>query len=120
MGDPKRRNGRSPEEASVDAMFDALCDPIRRRVLLAISDHGPRDAEEFTADAFASAEMGEMEPDILRIRLFHSHLPRLAEAGYVEWDPADGTIRRGPAFADIVPLLDVLVDHADDLPPDFP
>lgn len=120
MGDPTRKNNRSAEEASVDAMFDALRDPIRRRVLFAVSDHGPRDRGEFTVDAFASAEMGETEPDILQVRLFHSHLPRLAEEGYVEWDPDDGTIRRGPAFDEIAPLLDVLVDRADDLPPDLP
>ena len=101
-------------------MFDALRDPIRRRVLFAVSDRGLREGDEFTLNAFASAEMGEVDPDILRVRLFHSHLPRLVEEGFVEWEPDDGTIRRGPAFDEIAPLLDVLVDHAGDLPADFP
>lgn len=114
------KNGRPPGRAPLDRAFDALCDPYRRRVLLAVSDIEGHDADEFTTTAFAAAGMGEEDPDVLQARLFHSHLPRLAEQGYVEWDRERGEIGRGPAFDEVEPLLRLLVDHADELPAEFP
>jgi hypothetical protein len=39
----------------------------------------------------------------------------LADCGLIDWDPETGTVRRGPAFGEIEPLLDVLVTSQDTL-----
>jgi hypothetical protein len=101
-------------------MFDAIRDPARRRILLAISDHNPREITEFTKSKFAPVNGGEADPEQLELQLHHSHLPRLAEKGYIDWNPEAQTIRRGPNFDDIAPLLKLMDDHADELPADWP
>jgi hypothetical protein len=44
----------------------------------------------------------------LEIELIHSHLPKLEEAGYIEWDRETQTASRGPAFEEIESALRVL------------
>lgn len=46
------------------------------------------------------------DPETANVSLKHAHLPKLADAGYIAWDPETGTIERGPAFDEIAPLLD--------------
>ncbi|AUV80947.1 hypothetical protein C2R22_04130 [Salinigranum rubrum] len=41
-------------------------------------------------------------------RLYHIHLPKLESAGLVDWNRRGGTVVRGPAFDDIVPLLEAI------------
>jgi len=50
----------------------------------------------------------------------HDHLPKLESAGYIEWNRLTGQIARGPQFREIVPLLELLEEHADELPTDWP
>jgi hypothetical protein len=106
--------------ASLDAMLHALCHPYRQRILLAVSDHGPRTGEEFTPDSFGPDDADDVERKRMRTELYHSHLPRLAKLGYVEWDSETGTVRRGPNFEAIDPLVRLLVEHEDELPDDLP
>jgi hypothetical protein len=48
--------------------------------------------------------------------LYHVHLPELAQAGYIEWDRDDGTVRRGPANDEVAPVLELLGEHHERLP----
>jgi hypothetical protein len=50
----------------------------------------------------------------VRARLHHVHLPKLVEAGLVDWDPRNDVIVRGPAFDEIVPLLEAVDDFETD------
>lgn len=54
------------------------------------------------------------------LMLKHVHLPKLEEAGYVEWDRRSGGLSKGPRFDEIEPLLDLMKAHADDLPAGWP
>ena len=63
---------------------------------------------------------GTEDPEEIRVQLIHNHLPKLAEAGYIEWDRDTGEISKGPRFDEIKPLLDLIQNHADELPPDWP
>lgn len=108
------------DSASLDAMFDVLCKSYCRCILLAVSDHNPRKEDEFTPDAFAPDGADDDELERLKLELFHSHLPKLAEKGYIEWNRDTETIRRGPNFDDIAPLLKLMDDHQDELPDDWP
>ena len=48
--------------------------------------------------------------------MFHSHLPRLENHGFITWDRDAGTLERGPNWAEIAPLVRLLNDHQDELP----
>jgi hypothetical protein len=89
----------------------------RRRILLAVSDHNPRDEDEFTSNDVA---VGDDDFEQVKTQLQHTHLPKLADKGYIEWTPDTETIRRGPNFDDIAPLLMLMVNHADELPDHWP
>ncbi|NHN58326.1 MULTISPECIES: ArsR family transcriptional regulator [Halorussus] len=95
-------------------MFDTLSDVQRRRILVAISDHNPRTEDEFVPDNIAPAEADDADRDRLKAELQHVHLPKLAEQGFIKWDAEARTIRRGPKFDEIAPLLRLMDDHRDD------
>ncbi|WP_227376839.1 DUF7344 domain-containing protein [Haladaptatus halobius] len=97
-----------------------LRDSHRRRILLAVSNHNPRTEGEFTTDSFTPDETSEDEIEGLKTQLHHVHLPKMADKGYIKWHPITETIRRGPNFADIAPLLKLMDDHEDELPADWP
>lgn len=101
----------------LDRALDSLRHRHRRRILLLLSEHDPRDVAEFAIDRLATD--GE---DVERVTtdLYHAHLPKLAAAGYVDWDRERGTIRRGPNFDDIAPLVRLVYDNRDELPYGWP
>ena len=96
-----------------------MSDEYRRHVLFALSDHGPGEEGEFTLDSFASRRYDDSAVATAETMLFHAHLPSLVDKGYIEWDPDDGVIRRGPNFDEIASLLEVLADHRGELPADL-
>lgn len=56
----------------LDGIFDTLSHPYRRRILLLVSDHNPRDEDEFSVDDLAT------EDDDLKLlteELYQLHLP---------------------------------------------
>jgi len=105
------------ESGSLDRMFAVLSHPYRRRILLLVSEHNPRAEDEFAVDDL-STEDDDIE--LLTTELYHVHLPRLAEAGYIDWDREAATIRRGPKFDEIAPLLRLMYTHQDELPQGWP
>ncbi|WP_266082462.1 DUF7344 domain-containing protein [Haladaptatus caseinilyticus] len=106
--------------ASLDASLSALNHPYRRRLLLAVQDENPYDYATLT-EADIVPDGGETdEPDAVTTQLHHLHLPKLADHGYIEWQPDTETIRQGSNFEKIAPLLTLLSDHADELPHDWP
>lgn len=101
----------------LDVIFDALGHPYRRRILLMVSDHNPRDEDEFSVDDLKT-EDDDLE--LLTEELYQLHLPKLVDAGYIEWNEDTQTIRRGPNFNDIEPLLRLMHDHRNELPNGWP
>ncbi|UPV99916.1 transcriptional regulator [Halorussus gelatinilyticus] len=97
-------------------MFDELWNIYRYRLLLAVSDHTPRTEDEFTPESLASDEPDDDDLDGVKTELQNTHLPKLAEHGYIEWDAETQTIWRGPNFEEIAPLLRPVDDHRDELP----
>lgn len=94
-------------------MFDLLRKRHRRLILLLVKDG----VVETEADVIFR---GGADSEIAEIELKHTHLPKLADAGYIEWDRETGRISKGPNFDEIEPLLELLENHADELPPDWP
>lgn len=65
--------------------------PGRRRVIAGLADG----AVETLADLQVRGRADEIAAE-----LRESHLPALEEAGYIEWDRKDGTIKPGPNFGE--------------------
>ncbi|ELZ81869.1 hypothetical protein C453_17674 [Haloferax elongans ATCC BAA-1513] len=53
------------------------------------------------------------------MELFHTHLPKLDDAGFVDWDPRTGAVVRGPRFDAVEPVLRLFADHTDELPSEW-
>lgn len=98
-------------DRSLDRLFDALSHPHRRRVLVLISEYNSLD-DQFS---FGDLVTEDDDPESLKTELYHVHLPKLADAGYIEWDRDDRTIRRGPNSDEIAPVLRLLHEHGDEL-----
>ena len=99
-----------------DSIFEALSDPYRRQLLVALLDHNPQDDDD--RDPLNIVSEGA-EPEVLEARLFHNHLPMLEEMGYIIWDRDAHEIQKGPDWDEIAPLLTLIHDHRDELPDDW-
>lgn len=95
-----------------DDALDALADVQRRKLLLSLLDHNPQDD--------APVMMGGSESEIEALQslttMNHVHLPKLVEYGFIEWDKEANEVSKGPNFVEIRPLLELLDDHAEELP----
>ena len=102
---------------SMDRFLDILANRYRRRLLVALLEHNPQHDEDPQIPDDVTIEGTDLES--LQIVMTHSHLPKLEEAGFIEWDRGDSSIRKGPRFDQIRPLLELMQDHADELPADW-
>ena len=100
----------------LDEQFTALSNEHRRRLLLALLEQNPQNEVTVPEDI----HVGERELTHLRNNMFHSHLPQLAETGFIEWDRDAHQVTRGPRFEEIRPLLELIDAHADELPAEWP
>ena len=108
---------RETDVGSLDQVLDALSHPYRRRILSLVAQANPRDEAEFSPDDLL--EDG-VDSELQTVTLYHNHLPKLAEAGYIEWDRDTHTIRRGRRFDEVAPLIRLMRDHRDELPGGWP
>lgn len=101
---------------SLDIVFDLLSD-VRRRYLLYYlvtmdGDVTDRDAAVNAVYEYEAANAGTDDcptPENIQIEFHHTHLPRLEDAGLVEYDHRHSTIR----FTGN-PVFDELVEYAHD------
>lgn len=91
-------SGRRSDSGTLERIFDVLSDP-RRRALL----HALREVEtttlETVADELVGAERNHPigieqteNAERLEMALHHTHLPKMAEAGVIIYDPQTRTI----------------------------
>ncbi|WP_254528051.1 ArsR family transcriptional regulator [Natrinema gelatinilyticum] len=102
-----------PDNLSLDGALDVLADKYRRRLLIALLEHNPQGYDAQRA-VDISTENGE-EKD-RKIAIDHAHLPKLEAADLIERNRNENVIRKGPRFEEIEPLLELMHDHADELP----
>ena len=101
----------------MDEYFEGLANIHRRRLLVALLDHNP---QQDGVTAPEAVHEGEKSLEVLQTELYHSHLPRLEEAGFIRWNRDTHEVVKGPRFDEIQPLLELMRDHADELPDDWP
>ncbi len=104
---------------SLTESFSTLADPYRRRILVAVGQSNPRKEDEL-ASSEVLGDLGEEYDEFVSHRLYHIHLPKLADAGFISWDHETGVITRGPRFEEVRPLIELLDRHADELPANWP
>lgn len=100
----------SIDSALLDARVEMLTNPYRRRVLLAVAERGRFDEGVLAREMIGPVASADVDPETLRAELRHLHLPRLANGGYVAWDPDAGSVRPGPNLDDVESLLRTFVD----------
>lgn len=112
------KTGRDNERpVELDRVFRALSKSMRRRVLLALMRKNPREDDEFETVEFRPEDTAR---ETISIELRHAHLPKLDEAGFIDWNEETGVVTRGEDFEEIRPLLELMDDHRDELPGDWP
>ena len=102
---------------TLDESFDMLSHPFRRRILTRLHDRNPRDEASFSKDSDADETDDE---ERVKIEIHHRHLPKLADSGFIDWDREESVVRRGPCFDEIVPLIELMVNHQNELPEGWP
>jgi hypothetical protein len=105
-------------DVSLSHLFEVLSHEYRRRILVALAQHSPQD--DITSASVAGEHLTEDALEHLTLQLYHTHLPKLADAEFIDWDRDSETITRGPRFEEIEPLLRLMHDHQDELPDDWP
>lgn len=103
--------------SGLDTMLDVLASRYRRRVLVALLEHNPQDDDDPQVPDDVHLESEDL--DQLMIQMSHTHLPKLADSGFIVWDRETNTVRKGPRFEEIRPLLELMDAHADELPDDW-
>lgn len=105
--------GHRLDTEAADRTLTALSHVCRRRLLFELyreQNSGDGAAVDYTEIAPFGTETG-------RVRLYHVHLPKLEEFGYISWDEAEETVRTGPVWGEIEPVLELISTHHRDLPP---
>lgn len=87
-----------PQETPVptEELLQAVAHPRRRQVLRYLHENGIETTTAGKLAAAISATTDDESPtdrETLQIELQHNHLPRLADAGLVEFDPRNATVR---------------------------
>lgn len=113
MRDNPRPDASEQYIEDIDAAFGVLADGHRRRVLACLRETEGTvalvDLAREVAVRTAETPLGEVSSDAVRqvyLELYHTHLPKLAEMGAVEFDADHNSVRQGPAFAEFVALVD--------------
>ncbi|MBX0298227.1 DUF7344 domain-containing protein [Haloarcula nitratireducens] len=92
-----------------DTTFDALANEHRRHLLVALLDETSQDA---AVHADETVEAGALQTkQQVRTAMYHSHLPKLADYGFIEWDMDSQEVLKGPDFGEIRPLLEYIAEY---------
>ncbi|SFS80367.1 DUF7344 domain-containing protein [Halostagnicola kamekurae] len=85
---------------SLDTVFDLLGDERRRHVLYHLKDSGGEVSVEELLDVVAAWETNTPPPEIpeeflaeLELELQHVHLPKASTVEFIEYDPAEQTVK---------------------------
>jgi 6-phosphofructokinase len=95
------------EPHAVDRMLDALGHVERRALPVALLSEDDGAASRVAVEAVDSVD----GPEGALIARQHTHCPKLAAEGIVDWDRDANTISKGPNFEAVRPLLERLVDY---------
>ncbi len=101
----------SYEDTMNNNSFDALGNEHRRELLVELLDENPlSDTVQDSLDV--DSEPGESEQE-LQIAMYHLHLPKLVDYGFIGWNKDTHEVVKGPRFEEIRPLLEFVDDSTE-------
>ncbi|WP_144920667.1 DUF7344 domain-containing protein [Halorubrum salsamenti] len=104
--------GYRPNSEETDRALNALSHAGRRRLLFELYEQADAEGERV-----CYTDIPQFRAQRRRVLLYHSHLPKLEAAGYINWNEAEKTIQKGPQWEEIEPLLELIYTHLYELPP---
>ncbi|MDS0222067.1 hypothetical protein NDI54_11980 [Haloarcula sp. S1AR25-5A] len=97
-----------------DDVFSAITAEPRRQLIVALLDAPPDETVPLPESA-ANPNI-PLDPDDLRRDLYHRHLPKLADLGFITWDTEPLVAGRGPRFEEVAVVFECLQSDAAALP----
>lgn len=91
----------------LEDVFDILSAKERQLTALVLTRTESIALDELVTRIASECDGGENHRERIHVGLRHRHLPRLREAGVIEYESQD-TITRGTHFEQIVPALDLV------------
>jgi hypothetical protein len=113
MSEVRVENGKRVVEGW-NRVFDALTAEPRRQLIVALLDASPEQSVPLPESA--SNPNIPVDPERLRIELRHIHLPKLADAGFIEWETDPLVAFRGPKFEEAAVVFRALHSNAVEIP----
>lgn len=97
-----------------NTVFEALSAEPRRQIIVALLD-APAD-QPVSLPETAMNPNAPVSAETLRLELRHTHLPMLADTGFVEWEADPFVASRGARFAEVAVVFESLLKSATTLP----
>ena len=94
----------------MDDQIEALSHVHRRRVLVELLDHDPQSDGVVVPEGIHKGQ-GSLES--LSVELHHKHLPKLEEAGLINWDQDKHQVTKGPKFNEIRELIEFFDEQSE-------
>lgn len=102
-----------PDYEHTNTALECLSHHHRREILSQLQDRYSISESEVIEQVSGSS-------DRAKIQLRHRHLPKLMQARYIHWNQQTNEISRGARFEDVAQFLELLSEHADELPGSWP
>lgn len=100
-------SGRGNSSERLDSLFEVMSHPLRRRILRRLGDGDPSNGRALVPEEIADQD----DLESLKIALYHNHLPKLEEAGYIEWNRDAWEVGPGPRFEEVEPVIELVRDY---------
>jgi hypothetical protein len=107
----------TPDSLPLDDRLSLLSSHYRRYLLYGLSKYTTPVSLAVLTDTVTGLEHGtpveQYRDERLRIytSLYHNHLPRLVDAGVVQYNQSEDTVDVGPNAPALVPLLESTIKH---------
>lgn len=96
----------------VDRMVRTLASAQRREIVRHLLDEV--DTSTTVDELVQTVDRGELDPESHEIQMFHSHLPKLDDTPFIDFDSRSRVVRPRPALAELEPLLEVCEELEDE------
>jgi len=100
--------------AEWDTVFKCISAEPRRQLIVSLLDTQP--GQSVPLPESAAMRNVPLDPEKLRLKLYHVHLPLLEENGFITWKKDPFVASRGPQFNEVEVVFDALQSAAIKIP----